>query len=82
MLKGTARSGYYDPVKRKIVLARLGGISGRRFSAYEREYTFWHEATHAILHDMGDDSWRNERFVTSFSKRLCTLVRSMRKVQR
>jgi hypothetical protein len=32
-------------------------------------YVFWHEVTHAILHDMGED-WRDEKFVIAFSKRL------------
>jgi len=38
------------------------------------QLTFWHEATHAILHDMGDPLWRNEQFVTEFSKRLVQLI--------
>lgn len=38
------------------------------------QLTFWHEATHAILHDMGDPLWRNEQFVTEFSKRLVKLI--------
>jgi hypothetical protein len=36
-------------------------------------YVFWHELTHAILHDMGED-WRNEKFVTGFSKRLTQAI--------
>jgi hypothetical protein len=36
--------------------------------------TFWHEATHAILHDMGHPLWRDEKFVSDFSKRLNQLV--------
>jgi hypothetical protein len=33
-------------------------------------YVYWHELTHAILYEMGSDLWRNERFVTAFSKLL------------
>lgn len=36
--------------------------------------TFWHEATHCILNDMGHPLWKDERFVTQFSRRLNQLV--------
>ncbi len=36
--------------------------------------TFWHEVTHAILHDMQHPLWRDEKFVTAFSKRLNEVV--------
>ena len=32
--------------------------------------TFWHEITHAILHEMGHSLALNERFVEQFSERL------------
>ena len=38
--------------------------------------TFWHELTHAILHDMGHDLCDNERFVTAFANRLSDAVNS------
>lgn len=38
-------------------------------------YVFWHELTHAILHDMGED-WRNEKFVIGFSKRLTQAIQT------
>lgn len=38
-------------------------------------YVFWHELTHAILHDMGAD-WRNEKFVVDFSKRLTQAIQT------
>lgn len=37
--------------------------------------TFWHEVTHAILHDMGEN-WRDEKFVTRFSTRLEYAIRT------
>lgn len=40
--------------------------------------TFWHELTHAILHDMGHPLWRDERFVVAFSQRLNNAIRSAR----
>ena len=45
-----------------------------RLSALEE--TFWHELTHAILHDMGHDLCDNERFVDAFANRLSDAVNS------
>jgi len=36
--------------------------------------TFWHEVTHAILHDMQEPRWNDEKFVTEFSKRLNQVI--------
>ena len=36
--------------------------------------TFWHEATHEILHDMRHPAHGDEVFVTEFSRRLTRLV--------
>jgi len=38
--------------------------------------TFWHELTHAILHDMGDPRWAHEAFVKGFSKRLTQAIQT------
>ena len=38
--------------------------------------TFWHEVTHAILHDMDHHLYTNERFVTDFSSRLSKAISS------
>lgn len=40
--------------------------------------TFWHEVTHAILHDMGDAKHGDERWVTAFSQRLNQVVHTAR----
>lgn len=40
----------------------------------QKTETFWHETTHAILHDMQHPLWRDEKFVTAFSKRLAQVV--------
>ena len=47
-------------------------------SRVQRSETFWHETTHAILHDMGHKLWRDEKFVTDFSKRLNQVVHTAR----
>jgi hypothetical protein len=38
--------------------------------------TFWHEVTHAILHDMDHPLWDDEKFVQQFSKRLVGVIKS------
>lgn len=52
-------------------------------NAFNAHYTkkhkaeaFWHELTHAILHDMRHASWKNETFVTGFAKRLNDAIHS------
>jgi hypothetical protein len=40
-------------------------------------YVFWHEVTHAILHDMGAN-WKDEKFVIAFSKRLNQAIQTAR----
>lgn len=40
--------------------------------------TFWHEVTHAILYDMDDALYADEKFVTAFSKRLTQVIYSAR----
>lgn len=65
---GTAGQVRYS--HHEIVVASHSNCSGR---AYKHEYisdTFWHELTHAILHDMDNKLHRDEEFVTEFSKRL------------
>ena len=70
--------------KRGDIFYEQGVIRVTRFTAYgaarrspkEEAETFWHELTHAILHDIPHKLWTNERFVTDFSKRLAQAVRS------
>ena len=40
--------------------------------------TFWHELTHAILHEMGNKLGRNEAFVTEFADKLSGAIDSAR----
>ena len=40
--------------------------------------TFWHEVTHAILHDMGHKLTTDEQFVNAFSKRLTQVIYTAR----
>ena len=36
--------------------------------------TFWHEATHAILHDMQHPQRDDEKFVRGFAKRMTDII--------
>ncbi len=62
------RGNYYPTLNLISVKGKLRGE--------EESETFWHETTHAILHDMGFTEWANEAFVTAFSKRLNQVIRS------
>lgn len=62
--------GSVDHKSQEMVVATTSSISGRSFRTEEVSETFWHELTHAILYDMGNPLWNNEKFVTAFSSRL------------
>ena len=47
-----------------------------RLSKDERSDTFWHELTHAILHDMDSRLVNDESFVTRFAYRLNNAINS------
>ncbi len=49
---------------------------GNKLGNEEMADTFWHELTHAVLHDMNNDLCYDEKFVTAFSNRLATAVDS------
>lgn len=51
-------------------VATHSNVTDTRFKAEDRYDTFWHELTHAILHDMGSALNKDEKFVTAFASRL------------
>jgi hypothetical protein len=61
---------------REVFLAQYKSDGSARRSPRKRAETFWHEITHAILHDMEHPLWKNEQFVTQFSKRLNQVVQT------
>jgi hypothetical protein len=68
---------YYD--HSRIELGQFSNVTGKQFDADKVQENFWHELTHAILHDMGEHKLNsNERFVVEFSKRLSQAVKSAR----
>lgn len=67
----------YD--SKHIEIALRSSKTERPFNNNEVHETFWHELTHAILHDMGRDTLnRDERFVEEFSSRLHKAIKSAR----
>ena len=66
---------YYP--QQTIKLGLKSNVTGRKFADEEIQDSFWHEVTHAILHDMGYDTLnRNEAFVTGFANRLTKAINS------
>lgn len=59
------------------LLTTIYVATGKRTPRKQAE-SFWHEVTHAILHDMGDPRWADEKFVEGFSKRLNNVIHTAR----
>lgn len=79
MLKQMPRKGVMGAVQYNlgtIQLATHSSTTTARYSPSRLQETFWHEVTHAILHDMGHKLHTNERFVTDFSSRLSKAISS------
>lgn len=43
----------------------------------DRFHTFWHEVMHAILHDMGSTSYKDEVFVDQLAKRIAGVIHTV-----
>ena len=61
--------------KKLVEIAKYDDF-GNPFEQGEIDDTFWHELTHIILQDMGNDLTDNENFVTAFANRLTQAVNS------
>jgi hypothetical protein len=76
--KNVCRGGY-DWGKKEISIASNNPSGTHKYSASEKSNTFWHELTHAILHDMGEDKLNhNEQFVSDFANRLDQAIKTAR----
>ena len=64
---------YFDDSR--IEIARFDN-QGNAFEQGEIEDTFWHEMTHAVLHDMKHELCSDEKFVNAFAKRLSSAINS------
>lgn len=67
--------GCYDRADNSIDVAKQD-VRGYKYDKDERSETFWHEITHAILHDMKNQLSYNEKFVTAFSQRLDQAIKT------
>lgn len=71
--------GCYDYSQQVIAIANYTPSGTHKYSPSEKSNTFWHELTHAILHDMGEaDLNLNEQFVSDFADRLDQAVKTAR----
>ena len=75
MVRGTPCHGCFDRADNSIDVAKQD-VRGNRYDKDERSETFWHEITHAILHDMKNQISYNEKFVTAFSQRLDQAIKT------
>ena len=75
MVRGTPCHGCFDRADNSIDVAKQD-VRGNRYDKNERSETFWHEITHAILHDMKNQLSYNEKFVTAFSQRLDQAIKT------
>ena len=75
MVRGTPCHGCFDRADNSIDVAKKE-VRGNRYDKDERSETFWHEITHAILHDMKNQLSYNEKFVTAFSQRLDQAIKT------
>ena len=77
MVRGTPCHGCFDRADNSIDVAKQD-VRGNRYDKDERSETFWHEITHAILHDMKIKLSYDEKFVTAFSQRLDQAIKTAR----
>jgi hypothetical protein len=68
--------GSFDEGTHTISIAQGNPDRGYKYTADERSNTFWHELTHAILYDMGNELTHNEKFVTAFADRLDQAIKT------
>jgi len=62
--------GEVDFLRRVLTVATHSKATGAKYPEAIASEVFWHELTHAILHDMNTSLMYNEKFVDAFSKRL------------
>lgn len=77
LIDGKTCKGSFHTENNIIRLAKKD-LFGNTYTKGERSETFWHELTHAILHDMKNDLTYNEKFVIAFSKRLDQAIKTAR----
>ena len=68
--------GEVNYTRQRIDIITHSNFTGRAFKSEELSDTFWHELTHAILHEMQHPLQDDEDFVTKFSGLLNTAILS------
>jgi len=61
-------------IKEKFIRLGAKDYNDNNFSAEEYYETLFHEMTHAILYEMKNPLWRNEKFVQRFAKHLTDAI--------
>jgi hypothetical protein len=59
-----------------IIWMATHDMQGNKLGKEEMSDTFWHEMTHAVLHDMKHELCSDEKFVSAFANRLSLAVDS------
>jgi hypothetical protein len=59
-----------------IIWMATHDMHGNKLGKEEMSDTFWHELTHAVLHDMNHNLCSDEKFVNAFANRLSLAVDS------
>lgn len=62
----------YAPVN-MIEIARRAGVPLRKRTKAGEKHTFWHEAVHGMLYEMGSSKYKDEAFVDE----LATLIQQV-----
>lgn len=70
--------GCYDHSQQLIAIALNTPSGTHKYSASDKANTFWHELTHAILHDMKSKLNHDEKFVSAFADRLDQAIKTAR----
>jgi len=73
-IPGSDSMGQIHYHKGLIEIATHSVTTGEPYPEREVADTFWHEITHAILKDMGNDLESNELFVGAFADRLVDVI--------
>lgn len=74
----TLHRGSIDYNKREITLATRSGKPVRARSPRGIRHTFWHEAVHGMLYDMGSAKYHDELFVDELAKRVAQVCAQTR----
>ena len=69
--------GYID-YQTNIIHVATQDVYGNKLESEEVHDTFWHELTHAVLHDMNHPLRDDEKFVGKFAYKLSCAIDSAR----